>query len=112
VVSDVPHMQALVLLHKLNVWSEDLLSGEFKYVFERVLSDTERVVTELKIDGYRDSEVALRLGVELKTVKRLIYKIKRKFRLGIETRVDNWVSIIQARRKQKHGFNPKKPKGS
>jgi len=85
------------------IWSEKLLEGPFEYVFNVVLTPTERHIVHGKISGFVDGELAIKNKCSLGTVKRHIYNIRSKYRNQIDVRVDNHPVL----RKRK-GFNVRK----
>lgn len=89
-----PDDKTLTLYHLHNgTWTEGLL-----ILFPRLkFSGRERQLIELKIDKRTTSEIAKLFGTKLSTVKRLVRKIKRKFRVGEELRCDNWHQFRQGR---------------
>ena len=70
-------------------WPEDVLRYPFNYVFNRVLTPVERIITELRVEGRVNGEIAILLNSELKTVQRHIYSIRSKYRNQMNTRIDN-----------------------
>lgn len=80
------------------VWNEDLINH---YVFTQVLSDRERQILLLKIEGLVNGEIALKLKIKPITVKRCIQDIVYKYRNGMGRRIDNHPIIRKADKKHK-----------
>ena len=81
-------IEVLHLLHR-NMWCDELLGGDFKFVVDRILTPRERQLVEMKVQGLPEKEIMQLLCIKFITYGRIIYKIKRKFRHQMETRVDN-----------------------
>ncbi len=91
-----------------DVWDEELLGKDFALFRKKVLYPKERIVLELKVEGYTNEEICNLMKTKqggmqkLTTINRVCYDIKRKFRLGQQTRVDN-LPIMRAMRQAMGG---------
>jgi len=93
-----PHQfEILIRLHN-DEWNSDLISQDFNFIFDRILSPAERDVTLLRIDGLSVQEIADRRNTKVVTIQRIAYNIKCKYRNAINKRLDDWKAI----RENKH----------
>ena len=93
-------IEVLVNLHK-NQWDEELLDNHFfpSSFLSKVLSSRERQIIGMKVNGLVNGEIASILGIEIITVRRMLCLIKKKYREGMDTRVDDWKVIRREKRK-------------
>ncbi len=89
----------LHFLHCMDIWTQELTEHDFRFIYTRSLSRKERLVTDLMIECVPINEIARLFNNKASSIERILYKIKRKYRLGCETRVDNWKTLIKGRKK-------------
>ncbi|MFI5405015.1 MAG: sigma factor-like helix-turn-helix DNA-binding protein [Nitrososphaerales archaeon] len=80
--------QTLIALHN-GRWTSELISDDWSHVYRKLLRRYEREIVTLKISGYTEQQIARRLHVKVSTIERAIYRIKEKYRLGVNTRCDD-----------------------
>lgn len=78
--------ETLKQLHD-DVWTEDLLGGDFQYIFDRILNQAEREITIMRIDGWTVYKIAQYWKVRQKTIKRMVEEIEFKYRTGAGRKV-------------------------
>ena len=110
VISEDIRVPVLILLNRRTnpVFDEALLHPPFFKVYITVLTKTERLVTDMLIEGKEKGEIAKTLGVKVKSVQNYISAIKYKFTHEDDQRLDNkiksdvhreqWVNSIKKRR--------------
>jgi DNA-binding CsgD family transcriptional regulator len=77
----------LVAIHRYDVWPEELLGEMFWYTYNRVLAPLEKQVLELRVEGYDDVDVEIKLNMNAHNVRMILDRVKRKLRLGAGFRV-------------------------
>ena len=91
-----------------DIWGEELLGQDFANFRRRILAPKERVILDLKVQGLTNGEIAALVktrqgGMQsIRTVTRVCYDIKKKFRTGQRTRIDNH-PLIRAQRQAQGG---------
>jgi DNA-binding CsgD family transcriptional regulator len=86
-----------------NKWRDELISDLFQFVYTRVLTHTERIIVEDKINGLTNGEIAVAMKIRLPTVVRHITAIKKKYRNQMKTRVDHYQGKLYDRQKELEG---------
>ncbi len=97
---ELDRIQILIRLHRHDEWDTELEGGLFRYVFDRVLTPTERIIVGEKVKGLIDGEIAVLLGSNPTTIKRHVRNIKKKYRNQMNTRVDHY-QVFRRRKQQK-----------
>jgi len=86
--------EVLRLLHN-DMWVDELLSKEFEFIIQALLSKKQRQILELKVQfqtnegTLSNEEIGRLLNIKPSTIRRQIIRIKSKFRNKMELRVDN-----------------------
>lgn len=98
----------LIQLHN-DIYTENMLSDQYYYVFAKILSRREREVVLLKLDGLTDKEIQQQLHIKASTLKRYTDNIKSKYRNKMDLRVDDWLKYIKYTKERKwvkaHGID-------
>jgi hypothetical protein len=79
----VDEYEILRLLLEEDTWSDELLGNDFEFLVEKVLGRTERIVLEMKVEGYREGEI-IRLTKQTRfALEKMIQRIKSKLVNGM-----------------------------
>ena len=93
--------EILYQIEQYNEWPEEILGIEFINVVEKVLTKKERIILEMKVEGYPNKEIC-RLMKKMSTDRlyKTISSIKDKLRNEMSTRsyVDEWARKEKWRR--------------
>ncbi len=87
--------QVLRLLLEKDIWSDELLGQDFKFLVERKLGLKERIVLEMKVEGYGDGEI-LRLTMQTReSLHQMKNRIKRKLLHGMNIENPDLYSLVK-----------------
>ena len=101
-----PDSFAALIKLEHNIFSEELLMLEFAHIRRYVLAPKERKILGMLVQGMTVADICRLMKTKqggmqsVKTIKRVIYEIKRKFRTGQRERIDNHPLLRAAKQRR------------
>lgn len=99
----------LYSIKQYDYWPEELLSEEWEWLVEDLLSPVERITLENKVEGYSNQDIARLMSTSLKNIQNVISSIKSKIKNEMLTgsKVDGWIRREEWKLKKKGSKKPK-----